>query len=161
MRPSLKLLFSDPAHLIAMGFGAGLSPVMPGTVGSLLGVAVFLGVRDLTWPAYLVLTACVTFVGILAAQRSARLLGSKDPGCIVIDEVAGMLLTLFLLPAGWGWLLVGFVLFRLFDIFKPWPVSFADRHVPGGFGIMLDDLFAGIYALAAVQALNYLVPYFV
>ncbi len=154
MPPSLRLLLSDPAHCIALGFGAGLVPVLPGTAGSLVGLLLFFAVRDWPWPAYLWFVAAWVVVGALAAHRSARLLGDKDPSCIVVDEIAGMLLALFLLPAGWAWPLVAFTLFRAADIFKPWPVSFADRRVPGGFGIMLDDLLAGAYALAGVQLLN-------
>ncbi len=155
MRPSIGLLFSDPAHFIALGFGAGLAPRLPGTVGSLVGLLLFLAVRDLPQPAYLGIVAAVVIVGIVAAHRSARLLKDKDPSCIVIDEIAGMLLALCWLPAGWAWPLVAFVLFRGFDIFKPWPVSLADQRVPGGFGIMLDDLLAGGYTLVCVQLLHY------
>jgi len=150
------------AHFIALGFGAGRVPKLPGTAGSLVGVVLFLGLRDVlvtdsgSWWPYGLFVALVTVVGTWAAHRSAQLLGRKDPGCIVIDEIAGMLLTLVYLPSGWVWLLVAFVLFRVFDIFKPWPVGFADRRVAGGFGIMLDDLLAGGYALAGVQLLHYL-----
>ncbi len=156
MQPSFKLLFSDPAHFIALGFGAGLVPKLPGTAGSLVGLLLFFAVRDLPWPAYLGLVAVVAVAGTIAAHRSAHLLGDKDPSCIVVDEIAGMLLALFLLPAGWAWPIVAFVLFRVFDILKPWPVCLADQRVPGGFGIMLDDLLAGGYALGCVQLLVYL-----
>lgn len=154
MRPSFRLLVSDPAHFIALGFGAGLAPVAPGTAGSLLGLLLFFAVRDLPWFTYLGLVAALFVVGAFAAHRSARLMASADPSCIVIDEIAGMLLALFLSPAGWVWPLVAFALFRLFDVLKPWPVNLADRHVRGGFGIMLDDLLAGGYALGGVQLLS-------
>ena len=150
------------AHFIALGFGAGRVPKSPGTAGSLVGVVLFLGLRDVlvtdsgSWWPYGLFVALVAVVGTWAAHRSAQLLGRKDPNCIVIDEIAGMLLTLAYLPNGWLWLLVAFVLFRVFDILKPWPVGFADRRVAGGFGIMLDDLLAGGYALAGVQVLHYL-----
>ena len=156
MVPSPRLLFSDPAHFIALGFGAGLVPGAPGTAGALVGLALFFPARGLAWPAYLGLVILVSLVGAAAAHRSARLLKSKDPSCIVIDEIAGMLLALCWLPAGWEWPLVAFALFRAFDVLKPWPISLADRRVPGGAGIMLDDLLAGACALAGVQLLYYL-----
>ncbi len=157
MKPSFRLLISDPAHFVALGFGAGLVPVLPGTAGSLLGLLLFLALRDLPWPVYLGLLAGVFVVGALAAHRSARLMAIKDPSCIVIDEIAGVLLALFLSPAGWVWPLVAFALFRLFDVLKPWPVGLADRRAQGGFGIMLDDLLAGGYALGGVQVLSRLI----
>lgn len=157
MKPSFRLLVSDPAHFIALGFGSGLVPVLPGTAGSLLGLLLFFAVRDLPWFVYLGLVAALFVVGGLAAHRSARLMAVEDPSCIVIDEIAGMLLALFLSPAGWTWPLVAFVLFRLFDILKPWPVGLADRRVQGGFGIMLDDLLAGGYAFGGVQILSRLI----
>ena len=157
--PSFRLLVSDPAHFIAWGFGAGLVPQLPGTAGSLVGVALFLAVRE--WPpladplAYFGFVAAVSIIGTLAAHRSARLLGDEDPRCIVIDEIAGMLFALLLLPAGWWWVLVAFILFRVLDIIKPWPIGSADRRVHGGFGIMLDDLLAGGATCVAIQLLNY------
>ena len=156
MSPPSRSLLLDPAHFIALGFGAGLVPKLPGTAGSLVGVLLFLAARDLSWPVYLCFVTAIAAIGTIAAHRSSRLLEDKDPGCIVIDEVAGMLLALCWLPPEWIWLIVAFVLFRLFDIFKPWPIGLADRRVSGGFGIMLDDILAGAFTLACVQLLYYL-----
>lgn len=153
MTPSVKFLFSDPAHFVAMGFGAGLVPVLPGTAGSLLGLLLFWFVHHLHTGYYLSMLLGLFVLGSIAAGRSSRLLGDGDPSCIVIDEIFGMLLALLLLPPGWLWLLLGFVLFRAFDILKPWPIGFVDARVPGGLGIMLDDLFAGVYTFIIVQSL--------
>lgn len=152
MTRPVKLLFSDPAHFIALGFGAGLVPVLPGTAGSLLGLLLFCPARHLHIGFYLSMLLGLFILGVFAAGRSARLLGDKDPSCIVIDEVFGMLLALLLVPPGWPWLLLGFVLFRMFDILKPWPIGLVDARVPGGLGIMLDDLLAGVYTFGIVQS---------
>ena len=148
MSASLKLLFSDPAHFFALGAGIGLVPVLPGTAASLLGLLVFQSIdhlhRGLYWWAVML---SLFVLGIVASSRSARLLGDRDPSCVVIDEIFGILFALSLAPSGWLWSIFVFILFRAFDIFKPWPINLADAHVPGGSGIMLDDLLAGIYTL--------------
>ena len=156
MRPSAQLLFSDPAHFIALGGGIGLVRKLPGTAGSLLGLAIFFATRQIHWGSYLTFLVVLIIIGTLAAHRSARLLRDKDPSCIVIDEIAGMLLAASLLPSGNIWPWIAFMLFRVFDIVKPWPVNLADQHVAGGFGIMLDDLVAAVYVILIVQLLVYL-----
>jgi len=94
-------------------------------------------------------------LGIYVCDRAARKMNIKDPGAIVWDEFVGMWITLILLPEGWYFLIAGFLLFRLFDIAKPWPVNYLDRQIPGGLGIMVDDVAAGLYALASLQLLAY------
>ncbi len=152
MSVSLKLLFSDPAHWVALGAGIGLVPVMPGTAASLLGLLIFQFIDHLPW-LYWVILPGLFVLGVVASGRSARLLGDRDPSCVVIDEIFGMLFVLSLAPAGGAWSILAFVLFRTFDILKPWPINLADARVPGGFGIMLDDLLAGIYTLIVVWLL--------
>lgn len=127
----------------------------PGTVGTLAAIPLYLLISPLHWGIYLGLVVVLALVGIWACDRAARDLGVKDPSAIVWDEWVGFLVTMSAAPAGWPWLLAGFALFRLFDIWKPWPVRIADRGVGGGLGIMLDDLIAGamagaLIALAAV-----------
>ena len=100
---------------------------------------------------YLLVTAALFLIGIWLCGRTSSDLGVHDHGGIVWDEWVGLLVALWQVPAGWGWLLAGFLLFRLFDIVKPWPISWLDRRVAGGFGIMVDDLLAGLYALALLQ----------
>lgn len=149
-------LLSQPRHWIALGFGAGLSPWAPGTAGTLLGVLLYYLVRDVSWPLYVALVAAAFLVGIALCGRTARALGTHDHPAIVWDEVVGYLATMLAGPASGPWPVVGFVLFRLFDIVKPWPISYLDRRVPGGFGIMADDLMAALFASAMLRIIYYI-----
>jgi phosphatidylglycerophosphatase A len=138
------------AQWVATGFGSGYSPVAPGTAGSLVGLLLFLPLARLAWPAQLAAVAAVALVGALAAGRVARQLGIEDPGLVVVDEVAGQWLTLVALPLTPLTALFGFLLFRLMDIVKPWPARDLER-LPGGWGIMADDLAAGVCAQLALR----------
>jgi phosphatidylglycerophosphatase A len=140
-------------HLLAFGFGAGCSPKAPGTMGTLLAIGFYLPMSQLPLWLYGAVLAVITVGGIWICDRASRDLGVHDHPGIVWDEIAGYLLTMFAAPAGWLWILVGFVLFRLFDIWKPWPIGWLDRRVSGGFGIMLDDLVAGLFASICLQGL--------
>ena len=133
------------ARLVATGLGSGYSPVAPGTAGSLVGLLLFLPLAGLAWPVQLAATAVVALVGTLAAGRVARELGRNDPGLVVVDEVAGQWITLLALPLTSVTALAGLLLFRVMDIVKPWPARDLER-LPGGIGIMADDVAAGIYA---------------
>lgn len=152
-RPPLRLVMSTPVHLLAFGFGSGCAPVAPGTFGTVLGIPLFLILMGLPLPLYLVATAVLFGIGCWLCGESSRLLGVHDSPGIVFDEVVGYLMTAApLLPALhlseqplWVGLLLAFVLFRIFDVLKPWPIRWLDRHVHGGFGIMVDDLLAGIF----------------
>ena len=137
----------DYAALAVATFGVGYLPLIPGTFGSMVGVAIFLLL--VYWPLQLAFILVIVVVGIWAAFRTERLLGLKDPGKVVVDEVAGQMISLLPLPfltdGPWiVWVIVSFNLFRLFDIFKPYPAR-RFESLPGGFGIMLDDLVAGVY----------------
>ena len=147
-----KRLLSHPAGWIATALGAGLSPKAPGTAGSLVALLPwwFL-LRDLSSGDYVAVLIAGFLLGVWACGVCDRLLGMHDQGALVWDEVIGMWITLFMAPPQWWWVLVGFALFRLFDIWKPWPVSWADRRVHGGLGVMLDDVAAGAYALIVLQ----------
>ncbi|MCK9538795.1 phosphatidylglycerophosphatase A [Dokdonella sp.] len=153
-----RALLSHPAGWIASGFGAGLSPVAPGTAGSLAALLPWLVLRELPWPWYALALLVGFAVGVWAAAVSVARLRLADPGAIVWDEFVGQwiaLAPLLWFTGGWPWVLVGFALFRLFDVAKPWPVSWADRRVSGGLGVMLDDVLAGLWAalvLAGVLA---------
>jgi phosphatidylglycerophosphatase A len=147
-----RVLLRHPAGWLATGLGAGLSPVAPGTAGTLLAlVPWWLWLRHLPPWHYALVLGCAFALGGWAADWAIAKLGRQDPGAVVIDEFVGVWLALFLAPAGWPWLLAGFALFRLFDIWKPWPVRWADRRVHGGFGTMLDDLLAGAWAWLLLQ----------
>lgn len=146
-----KADLSNPLHLLAFGFGSGCSPVAPGTFGTLVGVMIYLPLAQLPLLNYLAITLVVTVFGVWLCQRVSDDLGVHDHGGIVWDEIAGYLVTMTALPLDWRWLLAGFLLFRLFDIWKPWPIGWVDKQVSGGWGIMLDDILAGIYAAVILQ----------
>ncbi|TAN08410.1 MAG: phosphatidylglycerophosphatase A [Rhodanobacteraceae bacterium] len=147
-----RALLSHPAGWIATAFGAGLTPKAPGTAGSLVALLPWWFVlRGLPLGVYAAVLVAGFLLGVWVCGVSDRRLGLHDQGALVWDEVIGMWITLLAAPAQWWWLLVGFALFRLFDIWKPWPVSWADRRIRGGLGVMLDDVLAGMYALIVVQ----------
>jgi phosphatidylglycerophosphatase A len=144
-----RAVFSHPAGWIASGFGAGLSPFASGTVGSAVALLPWLGLRELALPFYGIALVIAFAIGVWASEIIVRRLRIEDPGVIVWDEFVGQwvaLTPLLIWPRGWPWIAAGFVLFRVFDVWKPWPASWADRNVKGGFGAMLDDVFAGVYA---------------
>jgi phosphatidylglycerophosphatase A len=152
-RPSLRLLVSHPAHFLSLGLGSGLSPVAPGTVGTLLAWALYLLIRPAFSDAGFGLFLAGGFAaGCLFVPITGRALGVVDHGGIVWDEFIAMWLVLWLAPAGLWWQVASFVLFRLFDIVKPWPIRVADQRFKNGFGVMFDDLLAAIYALLCLAA---------
>ncbi len=150
-------VWRNPWHFLAFGLGSGTLPKAPGTWGSLLGLAAVPLLQWLPLWGYAGVLLAASLLGIWLCGQVADDLGVHDHEGIVWDEFVGIWLTLFLAPPGWLWLCVGFVLFRFFDILKPWPIGWADRHVEGGLGIMLDDLLAGLLAFACLQLLVYLV----
>ncbi|MFM1895718.1 MAG: hypothetical protein RLZZ385_792 [Pseudomonadota bacterium] len=160
MSPSSPIpsLWRNPVLLLAFGFGTGLSPRAPGTVGTALAVLIYLGLAPLHWALYLGVVLVAAAAGVWICDVSTRRLGVHDHPGIVWDEFVGYWITMFLAPDGWLWVVVGFVLFRLLDILKPWPVKWADRDVQGGLGIMLDDVLAGVMAAIALQCLSLLMP---
>ena len=151
--PLPKPAMGNVTHLLAFGFGAGCSPKAPGTLGTLVGVAVYVPLSLLPLTAYAAVLLLIVGAGVWLCDRTSRDLGVHDHPGIVWDEIAGYLLTMLAAPAGWVWMLIGFGLFRLFDIWKPWPIGWLDRRVGGGLGIMLDDLVAGVFAAACLQLL--------
>ena len=155
--PSLRFLFSHPAHLIACGFGSGLSPFAPGTFGTLFAWATFLLFKPwLNELESLVFLLVCLLGGILAIHKTGADLGIVDHGSIVWDEIVPFWLVLAFCPASLSWQGVAFLLFRLFDITKPQPARFFDRQVKNGFGVMADDLVAAGYSIGALTALQYL-----
>jgi len=139
-------VLKDPVHFFAFGLGAGLAPYAPGTVGSVLGVALAWLTKDIDLLAQLGVAVSLFSCGIWLCGESARRLGIHDHGGIVWDEIAGMYLVLIFTPAGLYWWIAAFGLFRAFDIVKPWPIRDLDHRLKGGLGIMLDDLVAALYA---------------
>lgn len=153
-----RLHFSElanPWNFFALGFGSGLVPVAPGTFGTLMAIPLYLLLMQFSPGVYLLILLLTFLLGIAICGVSAAKLEVHDHPGIVWDEFVGYWLTMFMAPAGWLWIVVGFVLFRFFDILKPWPIRFIDQRVSGGLGIMLDDILAGIYSLIILQLLVY------
>lgn len=147
-QPDLNLVYSHPAYFIAFSGGAGLSPVAPGTAGSLVAFPLFWFLNQNLDPAYFLLLIDIMFiVGIWACGLSGKALGAPDHGGMVWDETVAFLLVLFFTPVDWAWQLAAFVLFRLFDIVKPQPIRYYDSHLQGGFGVMFDDMVAAFFTL--------------
>ena len=150
----VKMLL-NPVHFIALGFGSGLTPKIPGTAGTLVGVLVFILMPDTSWMTYLLIVVCGFLFGIFCCGYTAKILNMHDHHSIVWDEITGYMITMFMVPKEWIWILIGFILFRIFDILKPWPISFIDRRIEGGLGIMLDDVIAALFSLAIIQIAIY------
>ena len=142
------------AHVLATWFGCGHVPYAPGTTGTLGAIPLYLLLRPMGHVAVLAAALLITAIGIGVADVVAKDLGKKDPQIVVIDEVAGVLLTLSVAPPTWGALAAGVVLFRIFDQTKPWPARAAERRLPGGWGIVLDDVAAGVWGAAAMLGLK-------
>ena len=151
-----RKVLTDPVNLLAFGFGTGLSPFAPGTVGSLLGVLLAWLTMDLGLYVQLGVAVALSVSGIWICGESARRIGVHDHGGIVWDEIAGMYVTLLVAPPTILGYALGFVLFRLFDIAKPWPIRDLDHRLGGGLGIMLDDLAAALYALVLLGLYGWL-----
>ena len=152
-----RALLHHPAGWIACGFGSGLSPVAPGTAGSLAGLLPWLLLRELPVAYYALVLVLAFALGVGVCHWAVNALRVKDPATVVWDEFVGLwiaLAPLLWLAHDWMWIFAGFILFRVFDIWKPWPVSWADRHVAGGMGVMLDDVIAGIYAAIVIAVLH-------
>ncbi|MBB5186497.1 phosphatidylglycerophosphatase A [Zhongshania antarctica] len=146
-------LLKNPVHLLSLGFGSGLAPKAPGTFGTIAALP-FWYVLQFLPPAYYVVVLILAFMlGVYLCGATADALGVHDHGGIVWDEFVGLWIALFMVPMHLGWILLGFALFRLFDIWKPWPIRVLDAKVHGGFGIMIDDVLAGVYAYLTLQLL--------
>lgn len=142
-----KQIVSDPVLFLAFGFGSGLAKKAPGTFGTLAAVPLYLAlVQAQSLIVYSVVTLLVIFTGVWICGQAAEKLGEHDFGGIVWDEIAGFLVTMWLVPFTWQAVALGFILFRVFDIVKPWPIRWIDHQVHGGLGIMLDDVLAGVFA---------------
>lgn len=144
-----------PVHFFSFGFGSGLMPKAPGTFGSLAAFLLIYGLSSVTIPIYLLVTVLACVLGIWICQYTATKLRVHDHGAIVWDEVAGMLVTFIAVPLTWDTAVLGFVLFRFFDIAKPSVIGYVDKRFDGGLGIMADDIIAGICSLALLHVYLY------
>ena len=152
---SAKTIFKNPIHCLAFGFGSGLAPKAPGTFGTLMAIPLYLLLSELPLISYAAVVVAAFILGIYLCGKTADDLGVHDHPGIVWDEFVGFWITMFAAPAGLLWLVIGFSLFRLFDIWKPWPIKLFDNNMKTGLGIMIDDVLAGIYALVLLQGLVY------
>ena len=144
---------SSLIYWIAVGLGTGLAPKAPGTFGTLIAIPLYLLLSGIVLWQYLTIVIIGFVLGIWICGAAAAQMGVHDDPSIVWDEIIGYLITMIAAPAGWIWIVIGFVLFRIFDIAKPWPIRSIDQRVSGGMGIMLDDVLAGIYSLICLQLL--------
>lgn len=149
--------WKNPVHLLACGGGAGAAPYAPGTFGTAVAILVWLPLQSLALPWYAAAVAALFLVGVWICGVTARDFGVHDHSGIVWDEIVGYLITMTALPRYWLWIVLGFAVFRFFDVVKPWPIRWLDQHVQGGLGIMVDDVLAGIYALVCMQLLYRLI----
>ena len=155
-----RAILGHPAGWIACGLGSGLSPNAPGTAGSAAALIPWFALRELPWPLFALVVGLAFVLGVWASNIVIAKLRIEDPGVIVWDEFVGQWIALAPLP--WftrdaRWIIAAFLLFRVFDIWKPWPVSLADRQVKGGFGVMLDDVVAGVYAAIGIMIAAHLI----
>ena len=150
-KPAFNL--TQPIQFLALGFGSGLAPKAPGTFGTLAAIPVFLLLTMLSPLLYGITVLVLAVAGIYICGKAASDVGVHDHPAIVWDEFVGFFITMFMVPVSWQSILVGFILFRFFDILKPWPISYIDKKMTGGFGIMFDDVLAGLFALAIMQLL--------
>ncbi|WP_064605590.1 phosphatidylglycerophosphatase A [Photobacterium sp. J15] len=154
--PKDKINLKNPWHLLATGFGSGLFPVVPGTMGTLAAIPFYLLLAQLPFAAYLMIILVASLIGITICQKTSDDMGVHDHGSIVWDEFVGFWITMAVAPViTWQWVLAGFVLFRFFDMVKPWPISWLDKHIHGGLGIMVDDILAGFMAMIALWGVGY------
>ena len=148
-----RLNWRNPLHWLATGFGSGLSPFAPGTFGTLAAIPFYLLMMYLPLSVYIAVTVVAAVAGIWICQSATKAIGQDDHGSIVWDEFVGVWITMIAAPKGLLWLLAGFLIFRVFDIIKPWPIRWLDRYVKGGLGIMVDDVLAGVFGLVVMKVL--------
>ena len=159
--PAKDVALKTTAGFFAFGFGSGLAPFAPGTFGTLAAIPLYLILVQMSWPMYAWLVFIAFVVGVRLCDVTGGRLGIHDYGGIVWDEFVGFWITLFLIPFSWQNVVLGFIIFRFFDIIKPWPIDLLDKKVSGGFGVMIDDVLAGVYGLLVMLiATHYLPTYF-
>ena len=155
--PPWRFILRNPIHFASFGFGSGMSPFAPGTVGTLVGFPVYwlLEKWGLQPEAYLAFIFFMFVVGIWFCEKTGSALGVADHNGIVWDEIVAFLLILHFTPQQWEWFVLAFFVFRVFDVWKPFPIRHFDSTIKNGFGVMLDDLLAAAYSIAVIQILNY------
>ncbi len=156
-QPVPRSMWEKPSHFIAFGFGSGAVPFAPGTFGTLMAIPFYFTMQSLSHSLYLLLTIIITLASMWLCHRVAKEINVHDHSGMCLDEIVGYLVTMYAAPHGLAWIIAGFLLFRLFDIWKPWPIRYIDEHASGGIGIILDDVLAGIYSLIILRIIAWLV----
>ncbi len=156
----MKKMANQTALIFATGFGSGYAPFASGTWGSLVGLVFYLLFQNLSAPLYAVTTLGVFAISVWSSEIAEAHFAKKDPGQVVVDEIIGQLVSLAFLPFSWKLTIAGFLLFRLMDILKPFPARWFQDHLKGGWGIVMDDVMAGVYANLALRVLMALLPTF-
>lgn len=149
--PIPESVWKNPWHFIAFGFGTGCIPVAPGTFGTLIAIPLYLYLTTYSQTFYLIFLLAFIAFSMWLSEKVSREINVQDHQGMNIDEIAGFLVTMFHAPYGWGWIILGVILFRIFDILKPWPIKQVDERMHGGVGVVLDDVLAGIYSLIIIQ----------
>lgn len=149
--PVPESVWKNPLHFVAFGFGSGAMPFAPGTFGTLLAIPFYLMLAPLQPSYYLVTVILITIASIWICHKTEKEISVHDHQGMCLDEFVGFFVTMYHAPRSWEWVVFGFVLFRIFDIWKPWPIRYLDKNVAGGLGVILDDVAAGIYACIVLQ----------
>jgi phosphatidylglycerophosphatase A len=149
--PNLRLLLSHPAHFFSLGFGTGLAPKAPGTFGTIVAFPLYFLIQTQAFHTQLIIISSLFLIGIWCCDLTGKAIGVSDHGGIVWDEIVAMMLVLTFTPASYFYYLIAFLLFRLFDIWKPYPIRQFDAQLKGGFGVMFDDLLAAIYTIISLK----------
>ncbi len=150
-------IWKNPLHFIAFGFGTGAMPVAPGTFGTLIAIPFYLALCTLPLLAYILVVSLIIVFSIWLCEKVSRDISSHDHQGMCVDEIVGYLVTMIGAPHGFLWIAAGFGLFRLFDIWKPWPINVVDQRVHGGFGMILDDVLAGVYSLLILKLMSWVI----
>ena len=155
--PAPASVWQKPTHFIAFGFGSGALPYAPGTFGTLMAIPFYLAFQTLPTSAYFWIVVAITIGSMWLCDRVSKEIGVHDHQGMCLDEIVGYLVTMIHAPHGFLWIVTGFILFRIFDIWKPWPIQLVDDKVHGGIGIILDDVLAGIYSFIIIQILSWII----
>jgi phosphatidylglycerophosphatase A len=155
--PIPATIWQKPSHFIAFGFGSGAMPIAPGTFGTLMTIPFYLAIRSFPTSIYVLIVILVALASMWLCERVSKEINVDDHQGMCLDEFAGYLVTMIGAPHGVIWIVLGFILFRVFDIWKPWPVNYVDTHVHGGIGMILDDVLAGIYSLIVLKILTWII----
>ena len=159
-QPNFKFLITNPAHFFGLGFGSGLAPKAPGTFGTLIGLPLFWLIAGYALSTQLIIITALFIIGVYVCDKTGKALGVSDHGAIVWDEIVAMMLVLAFTPPAWLNWVVAFGLFRLFDIWKPFPIRQFDAALKNGFGVMFDDLLAAIYAILSLKVILWIITAF-